>query len=97
MVVLPGLTLVRLVQLRDLVQQLAGLRWVCNPRRRACQTCLEVVRPSAQELVTNVQCLASLNVTKNPLTGQYAPALVSNIYKDIVATYKMCQSSSFET
>lgn len=77
----------RLVQLSDLVQQLARLCRVRYPRRCASQSCLEIVRPSTQELVSYVQRLSSFNRPKDALTGQDTPALVSNIHKYIVAAY----------
>lgn len=52
------------------------------------KTYLEIVRASTQELVTDVKRFTALDPAEEPLTGQNTPRLVTDIYKDIVATCK---------
>lgn len=75
----------RLVQLCNLVQQLARLGWIRDPCRCACQSRLEVVRASTQELISNVQRLSPFNRAKDSLTGQNTPALITNVHEYVVA------------
>jgi hypothetical protein len=79
------LALLHLVQLRNLVQQLARLLRIRYPRRRARQPRLEVVRPSTQELVAHMQRLGPFNRPKDALTRQHPPALVPNVHKHVVS------------
>jgi hypothetical protein len=87
---LSGLALLHLVQLSYLVEQLASLQWVRDPRCRASQSCLEIVCPCTQELISNMQCLPTFDPSKDALAGQYTPRLVSNIYKHIIAPWPLC-------
>ena len=82
---LPGFPLLHFVQFRNFVQQLARLPGIRNPRGRASEPSLEIIRSRAQKLIANMQCLAALNPSEDPLAGQNAPGLVSNVHKNIVA------------
>jgi hypothetical protein len=64
-----SLALLHLVELGYLVQQLARLLRVCNPRCSTGQASLEVVGPSTQELVANVQRLPALDASENALAS----------------------------
>jgi hypothetical protein len=66
---LPRLALLHLVELGNLIQELTRFQWICDPCRRTCQPGLEVVGPSTQELVANVQRLPALNTSEDTLTG----------------------------
>lgn len=46
-------------------------------------THLEVIRSSAQELVSDVQRLATLDAAKVPLARHHAPRLVADIHEDL--------------
>lgn len=63
------LPLVHLVQFRELVQESARLCWVCNPSCGASETGLEVVCASREELVADVQRLASVDAAEEALAG----------------------------
>jgi hypothetical protein len=63
------LALVHFVQLGDFIEQLARLLRVRDPRRRTCQSSLEVVCSSTQELVAYMERFAALNPSKDSLAG----------------------------
>jgi hypothetical protein len=64
---------VHFIQLCDLVEQLARLLRIGDPGCGTRQPSLEVVRPSAQELVAHMQRFASFNSSKDALTSQNTP------------------------
>ena len=68
------------------IKELDGFSRTGNPCRRASSSRFEVVRASAQELVTNVQRLASLYAAEITLTSHHPPELISNINKNIIST-----------
>lgn len=68
------------------IEELDGFSRTGNPCRRASSSRFEVVRASAQELVTNVQRLAPLYTAKITLTSHHPPELISNINKNIIST-----------
>ena len=83
-----------LVQFGNLVEQLARLLRVRDPRRRTCQPSLEVVRPSTQELVANVQCFAALNPAKYPLTGKDTPGLIADVDEYVVSAVERAKGET---
>lgn len=58
-----------LVQLGNLIEQLARLLRIRDPRRRTRQSRLEVVCSSTQELVSYMQRFAPFNPPKDSLAG----------------------------
>jgi hypothetical protein len=66
------------------IQKDHRLFWTRNPSRCTCRPCLEVVPPTAKELVTNVQCACRFHAPEPLLAALYTKALVANIDEDVV-------------
>jgi hypothetical protein len=79
---------VYLCQFCNFIKQLDSLKRAGNPSSRACEASFEIICGGGQELISNMQCLATANASKIPLANQYAPRLVANVDENVVASYQ---------
>ena len=47
--------------------------------------------PSTQKLISNMQCLTSINTTQESLTSQHAPTLVADVDEDVAAAVESAE------
>ena len=73
------------VVLDDLVKQSHSLCRIRDPGSSTCEPGFEVIGPSREELVADMQGLAAVDTAKILLAGQHAPAFVSNIDENVVS------------
>lgn len=83
------------LQLRHLVKQTNCLRRASNPCCCACQSSFEIIGTHRQELITDMQCLASFDAAEIALTGQHAPRLVTDIDEDVAASVEGAEWKAF--
>lgn len=92
----PGapILLARLTHLQNLIEKIHRLGRVGNPSSRGREPRFKIVGTSAKELISHMQTPTALNPAKVTLTCHYAPGLVANVDKDIVAPVESAEGNA---